>query len=258
MRALRAIAVLFLLALFAGASTYQLRLGDTLGGVARRFGVSVGSLAAANGISDPNRVQAGHVLRIPAPGSAAPAAARVHVVAQGETLGAIAARYRTTVSALARANRLSDPNVLRVGQRLTVAGGGAPQARGICPVHGGARFIPDFGVPRGDRRHEGVDLLAPKGTPVVANVTGVVQYRVSPRGGNAYYLHGTNGVVYYGAHLATFVGGARRVAAGETIGTVGDSGNAVGGAPHLHFEKKPGGGPPVDPYPGLLLACPRR
>ena len=128
----------------------------------------------------------------------------------------------------------------------------------MCPVHGGARFVPDFGVPRGDRRHEGVDLLAPKGTPVVANVSGVVQFRTSPRGGLSYYLHGTNGVVYFGAHLATFVGRTRHVRVGETIGTVGDSGNAAGGAPHLHFEKKPGGGAPVDPYGALLRVCPRR
>jgi murein DD-endopeptidase MepM/ murein hydrolase activator NlpD len=253
--ALRTLLALLLLVLTAGASTYQVRWGDTLGSVASRFGVSVSSLAAANGISDPNRVQAGHVLRIPAPGRAAAATAGgVHVVGRGETLGHIAARHGTTVTALAEANGLRNPNLIRVGQRLRVPGGG----RWICPVHGGARFVADFGAPRGDRRHEGVDLLAPKGTPVVANVAGVVMYGISPRGGLHYYLHGDNGVLYYGSHLATFVGGARRVRAGETIGTVGDSGNARGGPPHLHFERKPGGGPPTDPYPGLLRACPRR
>lgn len=257
MRALRTLLALAVLLAAAGASTYQLRFGDTLGAVARRFGVPVATLAAHNGISDPDRVQAGHVLRIP--GRGAPAATGgTHVVAQGETLGLIARRYGTTVAALARANGLANPNWIRAGQRLRVSGGAAGHP-GVCPVHGGARFIPDFGVPRpGDRRHEGVDLLAPVGTPIVANVSGTVMYGISPRGGLHYYLHGTNGVVYFGSHLETFVGGARKVRVGEIIGTVGDSGNARGGPPHLHFEKKPGGGAPVDPYPALLRACPRR
>ena len=115
-----------------------------------------------------------------------------------------------------------------------------------------------FNASRTGHIHQGVDLLAPKGTPVVANVSGVVEFRMNPRGGLAYYLHGTNGVLYYGAHLATFVGRTRHVRAGETIGTVGNTGNASGGAAHLHFEKMPGGGRPVDPYPALARVCPRR
>lgn len=258
MRALRSLLALALFLAAAGASTYQLRFGDTLGAVARRFGVPVAALAAHNGISDPDRVQAGHVLRIPGPNAAPAASARTHVVRQGETLGLLARRYGTTVSALVRANGLADPHRIRIGQRLRVSGAAAGHP-GVCPVHGGARFIPDFGVPRpGDRRHEGVDLLAPVGTPIVANTSGTVMYGISPRGGLYYYLHGDNGVLYYGSHLATFVGGARKVRVGEIIGTVGDTGNARGGPPHLHFEKKPGGGPAVDPYPALLRACPRR
>lgn len=261
MRTLRSLLALALFLAAAGSSTYQLRFGDTLGSVARRFGVSVSALASANGISNPDRVQAGHVLRIPGPG-AAPAASAVtaatHVVRQGETLGAIASRHRTTVAALARTNGLADPDRLRVGQTLRIGAPGGPPP-GICPVHGGARFVPDFGVPRGGgRRHEGVDLLAAKGTPIVANVNGTVMYGITPRGGLHYYLHGRNGILYYGAHLATFVGGARQVREGEIIGTVGDSGNARGGPPHLHFERMPGGGAPTDPYRALLRACPRR
>lgn len=261
MRALRSLLCLVLLLAFAGSATYRVRLGDTLGGVARRFGVSVGALASANGISNPNRVQAGRVLTIPAKGAAAaPAATGVHVVRSGETLGGIATRYRTSVSAIARANGISNPSRLQVGQRLKIAGatGGGGRGGGICPVHGGARYGPDFGADRGNRSHEGVDLLAPTGTPVVANVSGVVEFRTSPRGGLAYHLRGTNGVLYYGAHLATFVGRSRTVRAGETIGTVGASGNASGGSPHLHFEKKPGGGRAVDPYLALTRVCPRR
>lgn len=260
MRALRSLLCLVLFVAFAGSATYRVQLGDTLGGVARRFGVSVGALASANGISNPDRVQAGHVLTIPGKGAAAsaPAATGVHVVRSGETLGAIANRYRTSVSAIARANGISNPNRLRIGQRLRIAGASGGGGGGICPVHGGARFVPDFGAGRGGRTHEGVDLLAPKGTPVVANVSGVVEFRHNRRGGLSYYLHGTNGVLYYGAHLATFVGHTRHVRAGETIGTVGSSGNASGGATHLHFEKMPGGGRSVDPYPALARVCPRR
>ena len=70
----------------------------------------------------------------------------------------------------------------------------------------------------------------------------------NPFGGHAYYLHGNDGRVYYGAHLATFVCGDGAVRIGDTIGTVGNSGNAAGGPTHLHFEVGQNGAN-KDPYP---------
>ena len=100
-------------------------------------------------------------------------------------------------------------------------------------------------------------MLAPRGTPVVASVGGVLRRHDQPRGGLAYYLRGDDGLTYYGAHLATFVRGDGRVRIGETIGTVGSSGNAAGGPTHLHFEIINQAGP-KNPFAKLTAACPRR
>lgn len=252
---MRTIVALLLFALASAAATYTLQPGDTLGAVARRHGVSVDALARANRIADPNRVFAGQVLTIPGSSSpAASAAPRVHVVRSGDTLSAIARRYGVSVASIARANGISNPNRIVVGQRLSVGGA---VATWVCPVAGRVQFVNDFGAPRsGGRVHEGVDLVAPRGTPVVASIAGIVVRHDQPRGGNAFYLRGDDGLTYYGAHLATFVRGDGRVRIGEIIGTVGDTGNAVGGPTHLHFEIINSKGP-KNPYPQLVAACPR-
>jgi murein DD-endopeptidase MepM/ murein hydrolase activator NlpD len=255
---MRSFVALVAFLLSAAAATYTLQPGDTLGGVARRHGVSVAALAQANRIGDPNRVFAGQVLTIPgsAPAAAAAAPPRVHVIASGETLGAIARRYGVSVAALASANGIANPNRVAAGRRLTVPGGRAA-ATWVCPVAGRTRFENDFGAARGGgRRHDGIDMLAPRGTPVVASTRGVIVRHENPRGGLAFYLRGDDGLTYYGAHLATFVRGDGRVRLGEIIGTVGDTGNARGGPTHLHFEIINSRGP-KNPHDQLARACPR-
>jgi murein DD-endopeptidase MepM/ murein hydrolase activator NlpD len=255
-RVSRALVLLLAFALVASAGTYSVRWGDTLGGVARRFGVPLGVLASANHITDPNRLRAGQVLTIPSAGGPAAAAAPsvvVHRVARGETLGTIARRYRTSVARLAQLNGIHDVNRVQEGAVLQLEGG----AEWVCPVQGRVAFVSGYGAARaGGRRHEGVDIAAPRGTPVVANVAGTIEHHVNPRGGNAYYLTGDDGDTYYGAHLLEFVGPEGRVRLGQAIGRVGNSGNAVGGIDHLHFERLAKGGAAVDPAPLLLRACP--
>ena len=252
---MRSFIALVLFAVLTSAATYTLKPGDTLGVVARRLGVSVDALAKANGIKDPNRVNAGRQLVIPGarPG---PAPAQ-YTVRAGDTLGAIARKHKVSIAALAKANHIVNANRIKVGQVIAVPGGSAVGATWVCPVAGRTRFIDDFGAPRpGHRRHEGIDLLAPRGTPVVATVSGVLERHDQPLGGNAYYLHGDDGLTYYGAHLATFVRGDGRVRIGQIIGTVGDTGNARGGPTHLHFGAQNHRGP-KDAYALLTRACPK-
>lgn len=126
----------------------------------------------------------------------------------------------------------------------------------MCPVQGPRAFSNDWGQPRsGGRRHQGTDMLSPRGTPVVANVGGTVTPRSGGIGGLAYYLKGDDGNTYYGAHLGSLSGASGRVAMGTVIGGVGNSGNASGGPTHLHFEIQPGGGGAVNPYPTLARYC---
>lgn len=124
-----------------------------------------------------------------------------------------------------------------------------------CPVQGSVSFTNDWGQPRsGGRRHQGTDMLASRGTPVVASVAGTVRHHNSRLGGLSYYLKGDDGNTYFGTHLASYAASGR-VAAGTVVGTVGNSGNASGGPPHLHFEIHPGGGGPTNPYPTLRQYC---
>jgi murein DD-endopeptidase MepM/ murein hydrolase activator NlpD len=131
------------------------------------------------------------------------------------------------------------------------------------PVHGiTRRDIRDgFNEMRGGaRRHEAIDVLAPRHTPVLAVEDGTVgRLFLSEAGGiTVYQFDPTERYVYYYAHLENYAAGLKEKSAvkrGETIGYVGTSGNAPRDTPHLHFaifkmtdEKKWWQGTPIDPY----------
>lgn len=266
----RALATLIALCVAASASagTYTVRRGETLTRIAKRLGVPLAALAEANGIANLNRVRDGQVLKLP--GSGAPAQtvaagtalpsrpAATHTVRRGETLAAIARRYNTSVAEVVRLNGVKRPSRIREGAVLQVPGAPNPEPAGICPVKGASRhdFSDSWGAPRhGGRFHTGNDIFAPRGTSVVANVTGTLQVVRGSVTGIGYYLVGDDGTKYFGAHLDTLRVRAGRVEAGTVIGTVGTTGNARGTPPHLHFEVKPGGGKPVDPNRLLRKWC---
>ena len=126
----------------------------------------------------------------------------------------------------------------------------------ICPVAGSAGFGDTWGAPRsGGRRHQGVDMMSDMGTPLVAVTSGRLSlWSNGGIAGLAVHLRGNNGNTYFYAHLSAYEGGERYVEQGDIIGYVGDTGNADGN-PHLHFEIRPGGGSPVNPYPSVRPAC---
>lgn len=134
-----------------------------------------------------------------------------------------------------------------------VVNGGSYVDAILCPMNGSA-YGDSWGAPRsGGRSHEGVDMLAPSGTPIYAVANGAVNFRQNRLGGNAASLIGDNGNRYYYAHLSGYEGVSRRVTQGDVIGYNGDTGNATG-TPHLHFEVHPGGGLPVNPTPSVRAA----
>jgi murein DD-endopeptidase MepM/ murein hydrolase activator NlpD len=111
-----------------------------------------------------------------------------------------------------------------------------------------------FGASRdhGKRHHEGVDIYAPRRTPVVAVADGRATYRENKLGGHGVWLATSSGVSYYYAHLErAAVGSGQRVRAGDVVGYVGDSGNAVTVGPHLHFGIYRWGQGAIDPMPLL-------
>ncbi len=98
-------------------------------------------------------------------------------------------------------------------------------------------------------------MMASRGTPTVAPVSGRVTHRGNSVGGLSWHLYGDDGHYYYGTHLDSYANeGAGHVEAGTVIGYVGDTGNARG-TPHLHFEIHPNNGAAVNPYPTVARYC---
>ena len=305
------------------SATHVVTAGETLAGIAGKYGASIDSLVSANGLTNPNLIRIGQQILItanpaagaaPAPVTSTPAPVEpgaTHLVAAGETLASIAAQHGTTVEVVAAANGITDPSIIYVGTTLQltgspfVAGAAAnpspavhtvapgenlarsPPSTGprsmlslpttgspiqtssrsarrsrcrqvvstwVCPVPG-ARYFNDWGFPRsGGRFHSGNDLFAPLGTAVLAPVSGTIDFLEGPVGGLQFRLYGDDGTTYIGSHLSSIVGTDGYITAGSQVGAVGDTGNAAGSRPHLHFEAHPGDGPAVNPYPTLQQA----
>jgi murein DD-endopeptidase MepM/ murein hydrolase activator NlpD len=128
---------------------------------------------------------------------------------------------------------------------------------GRFPVGGEAYFRDDFGDPRETpvpHSHQGTDIFAAFDTPVRSPADGVVHFATEPVGGRAAYVTEPDGTWYYMAHLKAFAPGlasGSTVRTGQVVGFNGDTGNAQGGAPHVHFEIHPRGGAAVNPKPFL-------
>jgi LysM repeat protein len=135
---------------------HRVRPGETLSGIAARYGTSVAAMAAANHLANPSLILSGQRLLVPGavghtgarPGHPAPRP-RTHVVRPGETLGGIAARYGTSVVTLARLNGLADASYIQSGQVLRVSpGSGRPAAGSGMPASMAALVATRHGVRR--------------------------------------------------------------------------------------------------------------
>jgi hypothetical protein len=145
----------------------------------------------------------------------------------------------------------------------------------VFPVLGPAAYTSDFGDPRGSSRHEGNDIMAPRKAIAVAAEGGTVKFwTTSANAGCMLYLYGDSGTTYLYIHLNNDLGTGNdnkgscvagtayaprmksgdRVEAGQPVGFVGDSGDANGISPHLHFEVHPKDGAAANPYPLLQKA----
>jgi len=166
----------------------------------------------------------------------------------------------------------------------SVAGAAAPPAKIVFPVLGPTTYVDDFGDARAGGPHQGIDMLAAKRSVALAAEAGKVEFLTrSASAGCMLYLHGQSGTDYDYIHLnndltakndnrgkcvagtayAKGLKNGAKVFAGQVIGYVGDSGDANGLHPHLHFEVHPNRKAAVDPYPWLqrathlLFAAPR-
>lgn len=130
----------------------------------------------------------------------------------------------------------------------------------VFPIDGEHQFQSDYGFGRsGGRSHKGNDLFATRGTPVVAVTDGFISGKgYGELGGWKLFVTDHGGNRYYYAHLDSFAPGIEngtKVVRGQVLGHVGDTGNAKGTPPHLHFEIRPAGASePIDPYNILKIA----
>ena len=127
---------------------------------------------------------------------------------------------------------------------------------GHFPVAGEAAFSDDFYFPRftpSFHLHQGNDIFAARGVPVRAPFDGTLRFTEGGSAGKSAYVTTSDGTYYFMCHLDSFarIPSGSRVKQGDIVGTNGDTGNAKGGSPHVHFEIHPKGGAAVNPKPFL-------
>lgn len=187
------------------------------------------------------------------------------LAAQRARLARLAAQKRAARTAARRASEVPAPPAADPHPPEAAAPGAsqpaAPAGSHVFPIAGPSTFSDDWLASRaGGRYHEGIDLFAARGTPVVAVADGTL-FRVGYSGISGYrlWLRDGAGTEFFYAHLdgyAPAAGEGAFVRKGTVIGYNGDSGDAKGTSPHVHFEIHPGGGGPVRPYP-IVSAWPR-
>ncbi len=253
------------------SGTIIVRRGDTVYGLARRYGVSPRQIIDANGLASPFHLEVGQRLILPR--------GRSYVVKKGDTVYGISRRFGVDMSELTRVNRLARPYTLEVGQKLTlprqtraatqVASSSAsnrntsskkattpppPRSRNgfSWPIKG--NILSHYGAKRGGLHNDGINIAASTGAPVKATDSGTVVYVGNElRGfGNLILIRHAGGwVSAYGHNSEILVSRGQMIKKGQVIAKVGSSGNVP--KPQLHFELRKGS-TAVDPLKYLPVA----
>ncbi len=164
------------------------------------------------------------------------------------------------IDSISRTGGRSTDALLAALRQLVDLGVSADEAAviglGHFPVAGSAAYSDDFLMPRftpSFHTHQGNDIFANEGTPVRAPEDGSVRFSEDPVSGKSVYVTTGNGTFYFGCHLVGYADlpDGTSVTQGQIVGFVGNTGDAMGGSPHLHFEIHPGGGAAVNPK-GIL------
>lgn len=229
--------------------------GDTLYGIARHHGVPLRSMIEANGLRPPYTLAVGQRLVLPA--------VRMHVVRRSETVYAISRRYGVDMSALVRVNGIRRPYTIHAGQRLALpattvwrstsvaartkpgrlAAVPRPPARSgrafLWPLKG--RVITSFGPQGGGFHNDGINIVAPRGTPVLAAENGVVVYAgddLKGFGNLVLIRHAGGWMTAYAHNDVLLVRRGGLVKRGQTIARSGSTGRVA--TPQIHFEIRRG------------------
>ncbi len=226
-------------------SIYVVREGDTLGAIARMFGVSVNTIRWNNDISG-STISPGQTLTI------LPVSGIRHTVKSGDTLSSIVKKYKGDIEDVKKYNNINSSTKLAVGDIVIIPdgeigyenSGSGSQSRirftEATKVYEGYYMRPTTGPKtQGVHGYNGVDIAPQRGTPIVASAKGnvIISKNSGWNGGYGKYvvIQHSNGTQTLYAHMdETSVTQGASVAQGEVIGYVGATGKATG--PHLHFE----------------------
>ncbi len=240
--------------------TYQVQLGDTLGSIAEKFGISIYTILWENSLTERSTIRPGDNLSI------LPADGVKHKIKRGETLGYIAKLYNVDAQVIITFNDLIDENGLQIGQDLIIPGGkkipiyvptkSAPAPRsyvGAPPPSAsnlatGTRLLWPTTTRRITQyfgwRHTGVDIASRESPPIYAAEAGTV-IDARPSGWNGGYGnmiiidHGGGLQTLYGHNSTLYVSKGDVVSRGQTIAIMGNTGRSTG--PHVHFEVRVNG-----------------
>jgi murein DD-endopeptidase MepM/ murein hydrolase activator NlpD len=237
-------------------SVYEVKKGDTIQTVAKLFGVSVNTIMWANNLTSRSIAKGDTLVILPITGIK-------HVVKKGDTLASVAKKYRADAQDIASYNGLSVDATLALGDTVIVPDGeieivqsapaksktkttkgkgtsrlldsytySTPSGFLVRPLVGGTKT-------QGLHGHNGIDIGAAPGTPVLAAASGrvIVAKMGGYNGGygNMIIISHDNGVQTVYGHLRdVYVTQGQEVSQGQTIGEVGNTGKSTG--PHLHFE----------------------
>ncbi len=240
--------------------THKIQQGETLGGIAEQYNVDIDTIISCNEALNPRRLKIGQELKILSVKGV------VHQVEKGETLWDITRNYKIKTQTVLAANSINDESKLKIGQELILPGAkpavikkssNKKNTAGNSQVYMASRSNRSFNYPtkgritspfgyRWGRQHTGIDIAAPKGTPVYASASGRVIYAGWKGGyGKCIMIDHGNGIqTLYGHNSVLVVSKGTQVKSGQQIAKMGSTGNSTG--PHVHFEVRIKG-KPVNP-----------
>jgi murein DD-endopeptidase MepM/ murein hydrolase activator NlpD len=238
---------------------YVVQSGDTISGIAQKYGVSINTLLWANGMTARSLIRPGQSLKV------LPVTGVLHKVKKGETIGTIAKKYGADLDRILQANRVASASQIQIGEELIIPDGkppvtAAPRVQSAPSRLGDVRdvFRPPTEAPPSRAadgvelvwptdlkrinqyykwRHPGLDINGRLDNAVYAADAGIVTFSGWNRSGYGNMIlidHGNGMVTRYAHHSKHFVKAGDQVAKGQTIAMIGSTGRSTG--PHLHFE----------------------
>ena len=241
----------------ASGASYQVVSGDTLYGVARRNGVTVESIRAANGMGQSNNIRLGQLLVIPGANSAVAQAANFAQPKRNQTVtttASIPARRPAVkvVQPRTQPTAFNPPKAQPKRQTRTEQTAQSGKLAFRWPVRG--RVISTFGEKTNGERNDGINLAVPEGTPVKAAEDGVVIYsgnELKSYGNLVLVRHSNGWVTAYAHNRALNVRRGEQVRRGQEIASAGATGSVS--TPQLRFELRKGSTPvnPLDHLGGV-------